>query len=648
MADSVSNTRQRIRDLDNAAFEARYGCDRFAATVLSNRFHYVLEHVCERLLACAFSPLLRDFYDFAATVTGPPELDYPTPAVSKSFVAFTGTMTESVKNTIAEYGPENLQPGDVIIANDPYRTGTHVNDVLFCRPIFQQGKLAAFITIKAHQLDVGGSVPGGFSATKTSVYENGIVMSPRALVKAGKPVRETWTLILDNVRFGELLTRDVQTIIACLDLGENLMRQSFERYGAKAVHGAMEYVADADAERIGEALEKLPDGEWRGEALVDCDGMDDTEEYPVRVLIKKRGSRLEVDLSGTARQARTSINGTFLDTKTTVGVALKFMLDPEGAFTSGAYRNVDIVMPDGAICTALPPEGVVFAYGESTNAMLAGILEAMADALGENAIAGDYGAPNLHTGRGVFPNGQMWIAAGVASGHGPWGATKHGDADSYSTFMQANSLDTAVEVSEADYPLAMMRREYLIDTAGAGFNRGGAAVLSDSLWLEPALHNPITLRFKKATGFGVRGGGAGENGGVWLWRGEAGGKAGLIPRDGDCYRDAVRVAGVFDPETGAPKEGGEYAWFGRDPDWATPPRSTFRYLTNAGGGWGDPLTRDPERVKRDVRDGYVSVAAAQEKYGVVIQGDPEWDPENLTIDLDATEKLRAERARAAR
>src|SRR6187549_3893038 len=135
-----------LKDLDETAFRARYGCDRFEATLLGNRFEFVLEHVCQRLLACAFSPLLRDFYDFAATITGPPELDYPTPAVSKTFMAFTGTMTESVRNTIEEYGPERLAPGDVIIGNDPYRIGTHVNDLLFCRPLFHQERLVAFVT----------------------------------------------------------------------------------------------------------------------------------------------------------------------------------------------------------------------------------------------------------------------------------------------------------------------------------------------------------------------------------------------------------------------------------------------------------------------------------------------------------------------
>lgn len=454
-----------LRELGDAEFRARYGCSRFDATVLGNRFAYILEHFCSKLLACAFSPVLRDFYDFAATLTGPPERGYPTPAVSKSFVAFTGTMTEAVRNTIEEYGADRLEPGDVIIGNDPYRIGTHVNDVLFIRPVFHGGRLSGFVNLKCHQLDMGGSVPGGFSASKTSVYENGLVLSPRALVKAGRPVNETWTLIFDNVRFGELLRRDMQTIIACLDLGERLLKESFDRHGRDAVLGAMDYVCDADAERMSQALSRLPDGDWSGEALLDCDGLDDSEEYPVRCTLRKRGARLD------------------------------------GPFTSGCYRPVDILVPDGAVCAALPPEGVVFAYGESTNALLAAMFQALAGPLGEGAVGGDTGAPNLHSAFGVGARGP-WISIGIAGGErGPWGGSSAGDGDSYSISMQANSIDPSIESAEVDQPLVILRREYLPDTAGAGRHRGGAAVLKDTLWREPAEH-PVHAALQEGHGRG--------------------------------------------------------------------------------------------------------------------------------------------------
>lgn len=624
----------RLRDLDATAFRSRYACSRFDATVLGNRFTYIIEHFCSKLLACAFSPVLRDFYDFAATLAGPPEIGYPTPAVSKSFMAFTGTMTESVRNTIIEYGPTRLAPGDVIIANDPYRTGTHVNDLLFIRPVFHDGLLSGFVNLKAHQLDMGGSVPGGFSATKTNVYENGLVLSPRALQRCGEPVIETWQLIFDNVRFGTLLQRDMRTILSCLDLGERELVESLQRYGRDAVLGAMRYVCDADAERMTEALAALPDGDWHGAGLLDCDGIDASEEYPVRCTIRKRGARIEIDTSGTARQARTSINGTYLDTKTVVGIVLKFLLDPDGRFTSGCYRPVDIVIPDGAVLSALPPDGVVFAYGESTNALLAAMFAALAEPLGARACGGDTGAPNLHSAHGFGADGRLWVSIGIAGGeNGPWGGTSAGDGDSFSIFMQANSLDTALEAAEAETPLAVMRREYLADSAGPGRHRGGAAVIKDTCWLAPAEHNLFTLRFKQPTGIGVHGGRDGITGGVWLWPDRDGES---VQKTLDDWREAIGVSGRIDPATGRTSPNAAWLYFGREKVWRTGAGASTRYLTNGGGGWGEPFARDPGHVLEDVRDGYVTIAGAWRDYGVVVRGDPVADPEGLSLDQEAT------------
>lgn len=640
----TASTSAAIRDLDSAQFRARYGLDRFSATVLANRLAYIVEHMCEKLLASAFSPILRDFYDFAATVTGPAELDYPTPVVSKSLILFTGTMTDSIRNTMTEYGLDRLKPGDVIVANDPYRTGTHINDLLFSKPVFFEGRIVAFISIKAHQLDMGGAVPGGFSATKSSIYENGLVLSPRALYREGQPVPETWSLIFDNVRFAEMLSPDMESLCAALDLAERLTVETAARYGEQALLGAMRYICDADAERMETALAALPDGTYRGEALMDCDGAGDDEAYVVKVTIKKVGARAEVDVSGTSRQARTSINATYLDAKTTVGVAFKFLLDPESPFTSGVYRPIDLVIPDGSILSALPPDGVVFAYGEPTQALLEAMFKALAPALGPRAIAGEMGTPNIHNAYGTQDDGRAWVSAGVAGGeHGPWGATREADGDNYNTCYQANGLDVAVEAAEADFPLLLMRREYVADSAGAGQNRGGAAVLKDSLWLRDTHHNLMTLRFKQPTGFGVKGGKDGRNGGVWLFGPYKG--VTQTPTGPGAYRAGQPMAGVFDAQTNRQNPEGDYLYFARQRSWRTAPYAAFRYVTNAGGGFGDPLSREPERVLRDVRNGYVSLEGAARDYGVAIEGDPEWDPEGLVLDEAATRRLREERTK---
>jgi N-methylhydantoinase B len=636
-----------LRSLSENDFLERYHCDRFTATVLGNRFDYLVEHMSIRLLTGAFSPVLRDFYDLAATISAPPALDYQVPAASNGIVLMAGTTIDAVRNTVEEYGPHELRPGDVLIANDPYRTGNHNNDLLFVRPVFHEGELVAFVNINAHQLDMGGTVPGGFSCTKRTVYDNGLVIAPQLIIREGTPVESTWKMIFDNVRMGEVIKPDIHTLCSGLELGEELLRDSIARYGVRAVHGSMRYACDVAAEKMALGLAALPDGEWYGSELVDCDGVDDSEEYEICVRLLKRAHRIEVDLSGTSRQARSSINATALDVKTTVAIALKYLLDPRGRFSSGTFRNIDIVIPDGTIVSALPPDGSVFMYFEQNQALLGALLRALSEAVGENAIAGDRGGTDLHTAFGTFADGRPWVSAMECGGEiGPLGANRFGDADTQCMTYQANGVVPDIESIEANSPVVVLRHEPIPDTAGAGFHRGGAAMLRDSMWRVAAAHTFNELRYKRTPGFGVCGGQDGRMGGIWHFPADSPEPSTGLHRPGLAdadYRSAIAAAGVVDKETNLPAPDGQYVYpFGQSA-YATEPRAVVRYRTNGGGGWGDPLTRDPERVKIDVRDGYVTVAGALGDYGVVIVGDPDTDPEGLVVDTAATERARASR-----
>lgn len=631
-----------IRDLDEKGFTAEYGCDRYTATVLSNRFDYLVEHMSGRLLSGAFSPVLRDFYDLACTISGPPEMDYLVPAASNGIVLMAGTALDGVANTVEEYGVENLGPGDVLISNDPYRTGNHNNDLNFIRPVFVEGRIVGFVNLNAHQLDMGGVVPGGFSATKTNVYENGLVISPRLLIRGGQMVTETWNLIFDNVRMATILYPDMMTICSSLELGEQLLRESIDRYGLDAVHGTIRYVCDLGAESMAAALESMPDGDWSGTEQIDCDGVDDTEQYSLEVAIRKRGPRIELDFSGTSRQARSSVNATAWDTKTSVGIALKYLFLPRGRFNSGLYRNVDIVLPEGTMLSALPPDGCVFMYWEQGQIVLTAMLRALADAVGDAAIGGDSGSADLHTAYGVHPDGTAWVSALQCGGEvGPYGANRFGDADSQCMTYQANGVAPAVEGIEKGTPAVVLRHELQIDSGGPGYFRGGAGMIRDTLWTAEAQHSLTSLRYKQAAGFGARGGKDGARGGIWKFEPSQDGMVRTPGTEVPAYRAATAWAGLIDPETNTADAAGEFVYPFCAEQNTSRANSVIRYLTNAGGGWGDPLTRDPQKVLIDVRDGYVSIAGAARDYGVVVIGDPDLDPEGIAIDVAATEAMRS-------
>ncbi|TSD94089.1 hydantoinase B/oxoprolinase family protein [Skermania sp. ID1734] len=635
----------RLREISDDEFTDRYHCDRFTASVIVNRLHYAVEHMSAGFMREAFSPIIRDWYDFACTVSGPPEQGYPMAVVSNSLVVFLGTMGDAVRNAVEEYGAENLRPGDILICNDPYRGGRHVNDVAFTRPVFVDGKIVSFVNMCAHQLDMGGTVPGGFSATKANVYENGLVIPPMLLWSADKPVRSAFSLIFDNTRWGGMLLPDFKSIYQQLKLGEQLVLDNINRYGLDAYLGTLTYACDTSAERMRDAIALVPDGDYEGSALIDADGLDDTIDYTVRVKLRKRGNDIEVDLSGTSPQARTCINCGVLDAKTSVGVALTMLLDPETPFTSGTWRNIDLAAPPGTLVSSLPPDGGIMMFWEASGAVVSAIFDALNPVLGEKGVAGDYGSTNTHNASGVRADGTPWTSATQCGGeHGPWGATKAGDGDSYTVLFFLNNLDPATETIEHDSPVVMLRKEHAIDTGGPGTFRGGAANLKDTLWLTDANQYLSPFRTKVPSGVGADGGNAGPNGAMWIFPPTDTERNGLIATTPCVYRDSIPVAGVLDPETKAlDPEHGSYHYFASEAVWKTKAGSVLRCLTNGGGGWGDPFARDPQRVLADVRDEYVSIDGAARDYGVVVVGDPHNDPEGLTIDRQATEKLRAGR-----
>ncbi|MFF0492416.1 hydantoinase B/oxoprolinase family protein [Nocardia sp. NPDC004068] len=638
-------THTLLRDLTDEQFRQRYDTDRFTASVLANRLRYAVQHVTTGLLHRAFSPIIALCYDFAACICAPAEQDYAMSAVTNGLSVFLGTMSDAVRVTVEEYGPDRLVPGDILICNDVYRVGNHYNDVLFVQPVFHADEIVGFMALRAHQLDVGGIFPGGYSANKHNIYEDGISISPRLLYHAGEPVHETFSLIFDNVRMGELMLPDFKTMHACCAMGEKLIQETIDRYGLAAYLGSMRYACDASAERMRLAFAALPDGDYEGSGRLDADGVDDSEEYVVNLALRKRGSRVEADFSGSSRQARTCINAGALDVKTAVGVGLKMLLSPDSEFTSGTFRDFDVLVPAGSITGALPPDGAVFCYYEVQSLIVTILLRILGPALGVDALGGDFGSAYVHNANGLNPDGTPWFCSAMAGGeHGPRGGSKEGDADGCSCAYIFNLMSPSTENLEADFPLRIMRREFVADTAGPGISRGGAAIAKDILYTQAGQHQTVPLRFREASGVGVHGGRDGALGGVWIF-GQDGapitGESVFHGTDSSVYAESVAVAGTFDPRTQAPDPDGEYFYYGRTPVWVTQPGATWRYLTNGGGGWGDPFERDPELVKRDVRDEYLTIAAAARDYGVVITGDPHRHPERLRVDAEATERLRA-------
>lgn len=334
-----------------------------------------------------------------------------------------------------------------------------------------------------------------------------------------------------------------------------------------------------------------------------------------------------------------------LDVKSAIGVALKMLIEQKTPLSSGCFRNIDIVIPPGTFCSATPT-APIFMYWEPEFAILSSIYKALATALGEDAIGGDFGSMMVHNGNGVRADGTAWLSVANCGGeHGPWGATKVGDGDSYSVNHTANNLDPATEAIESEIPAVVMRKEYVADTGGPGLFRGGAAVRRDTLWLTDSNHVPTPLHAKSPAGVGVQGGRYGTAQACWMFPPEAHDVRTTqmaVPIDDAAYAAATPIAGMLDPATNLQDPAGVYHYYARHAVWQATAGTSLRFQTGGGGGWGDPLARDPDRVMRDVRDEYVSIAGASRDYGVVVTGDPVRAPEQVAVDLAATQALRAQ------
>ncbi|MEQ8496752.1 MAG: hydantoinase B/oxoprolinase family protein, partial [Gammaproteobacteria bacterium] len=378
-----------------------------------------------------------------------------------------------------------------------------------------------------------------------------------------------------------------------------------------------------------------------GEDFGDSDVRDAARDYRLQVTVRKQGRHLEVDLGGCSAQSPTALNATALDAQTAVALALKLVLDPHTPFTSGLYRDIDVVIPTGSIASAVPDAAVMF-YFEVQSALVNAMLRALAAPLGSRAIGGAYGSTNLHTGAGTTADGTPWFsAAELEAQYGAWGATDSGDGNNHCGLAMLNMIMPAVEDIEPRVPARILDREYVADTAGPGRHRGGAGLAKQSVFLAPGDHYLVPLHFRTASGSGVAGGGDGRTGGAWWLHVDTGSARveGALPPVDD-FTAAEPVAGHLDGDTLAPDAAGEFAFFGRLPVWQREAGAVLRWRTNGGGGWGEAYTRDPQAVLRDVRDGYVSIAGAARDYGVCVVGDPDEDPEGIAVDETATARLR--------
>lgn len=511
------------------------------------------------------------------------------------FVADLGTV---IKDGVTKYRREGLKPGDVIITNHQRVAGQHLNNVVIYTPFFFAGELLAFPVIRAHWVDIGGTSTGFSAGNALDPWMEGLQIDQIKLYEEGRLDEKVWQLLKDNIRYPESSLGDLKSQIAACRLAERRMEELFNRYGRDVVVEAIHQIFDQTEARCRAVVAEIADGVYEAESLFGGHALDKNEPVRIKVRVIVKGSDMTIDLTECSSQRQAPINA-----RTLAGarVAYKCITMPFDPVNEGSFRPLTVFLQEGNYMMARYPAPMA-SWGRTIPSVVDTILRALAPVMPEKIPAGHLGVLG---GTVVFfgndpLTGERFVTQSIEGGG--WGGRPWEDGESGSvSICQGDVRNAPIEKMELKWPLVVVSRELRQDSGGAGKLRGG-------LGLATRVRNLVEGRWTLAdTGR--------EKYPPWgLWNGEQGTPSAHLLRlpDEEDFKsvDIVR-------------------------HWV-PANSEAVILTAGGGGWGDPLERDPEKVRWDVIEEYISLRAGLEEYGVV------FDPNTLEINWNATNHLRAE------
>lgn len=515
---------------------------------------------------------------------------------------FVGTMQFSTMTLIDFIKTGKALPpdeGDVYIVNDPYLGGTHLMDVRFAMPFYYEGKLFSWLSNTGHWPDIGGSVPGGFSANATEVEQEGLRLPPVKLVKRGKMDPEIYAIICSNIRIADQRIGDIKAQIAALKVGARQLTALLERYGADTVKSAVREWRARAAQQMRAKITQIPDGTYRGEAWVDSDGVVD-EPLRIAVSIEKKDGDLYFDFEGSSPPCRGPMNSVIATTRSSVYLAMKHIF-PEVPINAGTFDPLHIKDPEGTFLYAKYPRPVSGCAAEVSQRIAEAVFAALVEPLPDIVTAAPAGSSGNFALGGYDPEKDRSFVMYQISGGGYGGNADHdGLTNGCSTI--GISKTQPIEVLEQHYPVLFHEYGLREGSGGAGKQRGG---------------------------FGV-------NYTVELRRGEA--QASFVMDHGRVGPQGALGGGDGGKNTVTVRRGGESytpEHLSKDQDIPIQPGDIVAVGTPGGGGFGNPFERDPDAVLQDVRRGYYTVDQAQALFGVVLAGDLS------DIDSDATASIRS-------
>ncbi len=494
---------------------------------------------------------------------------------------FVGTMQFSTQAVIER--ARDIKPGDIFIVNDPYLGGTHLMDVKFVKPFFYRGKLFAWLANTGHWPDTGGMVPGGFSANATEVEQEGLRLPPVKLYKQGVLDEEILSIILSNIRIADQRIGDIKAQAAALGIGEKRLTGLLDRYGAEIVEAAIAELKSRASQRMRARIAQIPDGVYRGGAVVDSDGVVD-EPLRIEMKIEKRGEELLFDMAGSSPPCQGPMNSVLATTKSSIYLAMKHIF-PDVPINAGTFEPLKIVDPEGTFLYAKYPRPVSGCAAEVSQRIAEAVFNALVPAMPDKLFAAPAGTSgNLALG-GYDPERKRAYVMYMISGGG-YGGWHGGDGLSNGCSTIGISKTTPIEVMEQYYPVLFEEFSLHEGSGGAGKYRGGFGV-----------NYTIRLRRGEARASMVM-----DHGRTGP-RGAMGGEDGGLNRVTIEHETADGVVGYTPPH------------LSKDQDIVIKPGDRVRVSTPGGGGFGDPKQRDKAAIARDIERGYYTPQQIAARFG---------------------------------
>ncbi len=548
----------------------------------------------------AYSPILYEVVDFSCGILdSEANLIAETPGLP-IFLANLGYAVESTYNTI---GREKINPGDVILCNDPYNGGgTHCPDLTVLCPAFYEDEIQGWAAFRGHTVDMGGIYPGGWYSNTVEVFQEGFRLPPVKLMKEGKQNEDVFRLIGANTRVPDPVLGDIRAMIAGVRKAAQRYFDIMDNYGPDVTLGAIHEMMNQGEKMARAAISRIPNGTYSAEALLDGDGNDDEpldDKVWLRLAITVEDEEMTMDFTGTDPQCRGPMNVPETSTISSARYGFKVITTPDLPSNEGFFRPLKVVIPDGSFLKPKFPAACAM-WPVPTTTIPDLILKALAPAIPDQVRAGHFGDSMANFLYGTDPRtGKYYVCAeGDAGGYGgkPYEDGEH----AFFSMDLGDTYNVPVEVAEVRYPWRVERFELAQDSGGPGKFRGGLGVYRDYRIIGHKSGLTVTTdRVKYTPPWGLFGGKAGKSNITVVCR----------------------------------NDGREERWR-KISNLPLNENELVSFQTGGGGGYGPPLDRNPQLVLEDVINGYVSMKSVEKDYGVVIDG------KDMKVDMDATKKLR--------